>query len=244
MLTQNSDTVSRIVNTEGQRWTKGEGIIENKDLKTQNEDRKVLSSGVKDTVKSARSSIKARIVFGLVAGAVCVCVVVFGPGLAELAKQRGQAGTIEKDGIAPVVITDPDGSKQDGEIAQEGETVQQSGASATSSAVQTLSPAEPANVSAQSGADEYATEGEGVVTEEDRQAAQSMLHQLIDENNSKVERKELELADMKAMLDLLTEMGDDPDRVELYKKLISDTKDELQKIREQTERYEKELTKE
>jgi hypothetical protein len=175
-----------------------------------------------------RVSIRTRVVLVVAAAAVCVCFVVFGPGLAGLDSQREQSGTIEKDGVAPVVVTSPGDPGQDG-----------SGADV--SVTPGLAPAEPAGADADSG---YAEPGEVPVTEEERQAGQAMLRKLIGENSAKLEKKDAELVEMEAMFDLLTEMGDDPERIELYRKLIEDTNAEMQEIKEQTARYERELTKE
>jgi hypothetical protein len=60
----------------------------------------------------------------------------------------------------------------------------------------------------------------------------------------RAEEKESELLEMEEMLALLEERGNDPERVEKYKALISDTKKELKDLKETLSRYEKELEKE
>jgi hypothetical protein len=219
-----------------EKRVKGEGPIENKTSKTHKEDQVVSPFEERDATDSAAPSIKTRIVLGLVAAAVCVCVVVFGPGLAELVKQQGQAGTIEKDGIAPVVVTNTDGAKQDGEIAQQDDT--------ETLTTKDLNPADPVGLGDESDADQNVQPGQVPISEEERLSSQAMLQQLISDNYAKIQKKESELIEMQAMLDLLLEIGDDPDRVSLYKNLITDTKAEVQDIKNKTLRYENELTKE
>jgi putative ubiquitin-RnfH superfamily antitoxin RatB of RatAB toxin-antitoxin module len=190
----------------------------------------------KDATGASTPSSKIRIVIGLAVAAVCVCIVIFGPGLAELGKQREQADTTEKGSVTPIVVTSP------GDVDDEASTASglgPDGSDAEVSATPGLEPAEPVGAQDSSG-----EAGEVPLTEEERRAEQDMRTQLIGQNNAKLEKKEAELAEMEAMLDILTEMADDPDRIELYKKLIADTKDEMQGIKEQTARYEKESIKE
>ncbi|MDR1293194.1 MAG: hypothetical protein LBJ91_07375 [Clostridiales Family XIII bacterium] len=171
-----------------------------------------------------------------------MCVVVFGPWLSEISQQREEAGTVEQGGVAPVVIVNEDDEEQSGELAQDsagsGSSTDSGGGTPGS---EDIEPAEPVAAGTLTDGGEAAPAGESIETKEEHANAQAMLTQLIAENNAKIEKKEAELTEMNAMLDILTDMGDDPGRVELYKKLIEDTKNGIQETREQTARYEKEL---
>jgi hypothetical protein len=128
----------------------------------------------------------------------------------------------------------------DGQRARDG-APEQDGVGADVSATPGLEPAEPAGVQDDG---ESPPAGEVPVSEEEILAAQEMLRKLIDENSAKLERKAADLVEMEAMLDLLTEMNDDPDRIERYGKLIEDTKKEMSETEDRLARYEEELIKE
>jgi hypothetical protein len=72
-------------------------------------------------------------------------------------------------------------------------------------------------------------------------AAQSkeMASILVIETRDEIEQKETNLSEMREMLKLLNERGDDPERISTYEKLIAKTEKELEDLGERLEMYEK-----
>jgi hypothetical protein len=70
---------------------------------------------------------------------------------------------------------------------------------------------------------------------------ESIAKALITDLNEEVETKNGELKEMKAMLELLEEQNNDPERIALYKELIKKTKTEISETKDRIKRYKETL---
>jgi AAA ATPase containing von Willebrand factor type A (vWA) domain len=66
---------------------------------------------------------------------------------------------------------------------------------------------------------------------------ESVSQGLVTELQGKLEKRNVELEDMKSMLAILEERGDDPERIELYKQLVSKTEKEILDLQNDIVRY-------
>jgi len=73
-----------------------------------------------------------------------------------------------------------------------------------------------------------------------QEAAASMRETLIAERQEEVDTKRAQLSEMEAMYAILVEKGDDEARIARYESLIEETKEEIEQLETEIERYEKE----
>lgn len=65
----------------------------------------------------------------------------------------------------------------------------------------------------------------------------STVDGLVSQNQEKLEKRKIELADMKAMLSILEEINEDPDRIQLYRQLVDRTEKEILELQNDIARY-------
>jgi hypothetical protein len=145
--------------------------------------------------------------------AACLCVLV-----AALVNLPPGSGVQAQDGAGvtggPVVV-DPGATTVSGveRIIEE-------------NGLEAASPVDPAKARAVEDADSAAQSNE-------------MLSILVIEIREEIEQKETNLSEMREMLKLLNESGDDPERINTYEKLIAKTEKELEDLGRNLDRYEK-----
>ena len=74
-------------------------------------------------------------------------------------------------------------------------------------------------------------------TENGVNKVESVSQGLVTELQGKIEKRKVELEDMKSMLAILEERGDDPERIETYKQLVSKTEKEILDLQNDIVRY-------
>ena len=105
-------------------------------------------------------------------------------------------------------------------------------------------PLDDKNLQIDSGEPDFLPEESGDISAADKEDAvvtksENVAQDLVTEFQEKIERRKVELEDMKSMLVILEERNDDPERIELYKELIAKTEQEILDLQDDIVRYNK-----